>query len=364
MRPQRLSLLLLSTFLAVSAAHPASAQRITRCVDPASGNVTYSNTRCVPATPDEIADGPCHRQAEIALKEQVPYARGGVDVALPEVAIERRWVEMRLSEITERESSSVTAGPFSRPWVDRWSSVTRQFTPEVHREREMATGGLVRASPEVVARGIRRGLSARCRAILDKQGPTGPEWYGAEAWNTLRAETAARDQERAIQSEELRRQLHALLVKAQEAHGIIVSGGSHETFAREVEVMRQQQESIRGRYALPLKAGEHQALGRAVAETCTALFAVDADLRRERDTATIVATAEATAVTYRETRNLSVPARRDADRAEQWLARARQEHDQARSALASRLDRLAGALSEAIRIAAERRPPGHALDRP
>ena len=312
----RTFLLSLCLLVAIAAAPPVSAQRITRCVDPVSGNVTYSDRRCLPATPAETGDGPCDRQAEIAM-----------------------------AEIAKKE-------PIRS--VGRAPSVTKESTPEIATatEREVAASGLLRADPTIVARVVKSGLSARCRAVLEKQGPTGPEWYGTEVWSTLRAEAEKRGRERALLSDGLRRKLQALLETARRAHEIAVTGGLYEEFSLQVAAVRGQQESIRSQYALALKAGDHQPLVLVTSQTAAALFAVDPDVKKERDAAINLAAAQDAAMKYRNMESYPVPTRRTADETEQWLARARQEHDQARARLAPGLDALAHTLSEAMRVAA------------
>ena len=304
----RSSLLSLCALVAVAAAPPASAQRITRCVDPGSGNVTYADHKCVAVSQETSGDGPCYRQAEIAMKEQARYA------------------------------------------------------PGTHTERARAIGGPVRATPDVVAPVVRNSLSARCRAVLEKQGPNGPEWYGPDAWSKLRTEATARRLARAALSAELGQQLHAILETARRAYEIVMTGGPDEAFALQVQATRQQQESLRTRYVPSLQMDDHKPLGLAVSQACAALFALDSDLRNERDSAATLATAKETVVQYREMRHLSVPARTIADEVEQWLVRVEQAHDQARTRLASRIEELGHTLAEAMRVAADdRRPAGGAI---
>src|SRR5262249_43160572 len=153
-------------------------------------------------------DGPCARQAEIAM-----------------------------AEIAKKEPVRVAG---------RASSVTKESSPEVATaaEREGAAAGLLRADPSMVAR-VRTGLSARCRDVLEQHGPTGPEWYGTEAWSALRAEAEKRSRERAALSDGLRRKLQALLETVRWAHEIAVAGGRYEEFSLGVAAVRGQQESIR-----------------------------------------------------------------------------------------------------------------------
>src|SRR5262249_31577109 len=159
---------------------------------------------------------------------------------------------------------------------------------------------------------VRTGLSARCREVLEKYGPTGPEWYGPEAWSTLRAEAEKRSRERALLKDGLRQRLQALLETARRAYDIAVTRGRYEEFWWQLAAVREEQESIRSQYALALDAGDHRSLVQAGSQTAAALFAVDPDVKKERDAATNLAAAEDAAMKYRKMDSYPVATRRTA----------------------------------------------------
>jgi len=275
---------------------------------------------------------------------------------------------------------------------------------------------------------VKKGLSARCRAVFENSGPYGPEWYGKDTWDTMKLQEyhwavavlqarlnglaaaegrcldgrdealrqgvvfgrvrsnvkAEKDDtiaclgrvrvERAkiettlahpelvhveatklrleieTLSEALRQQLHVLLESVRDASEIFGSGGSYDAFSLRLTAIRQQSQSMRVTYTLPLQMGEHETLDATVLEACAALDTVDLDWKKEREAAKNLATAQARTKSYRRA-NLTLLDRANAEESEPRLRAAEQEYDQAKTQLAAKRDPIARLVSEAVRVA-------------
>ena len=135
------------------------------------------------------------------------------------------------------------------------------------------------------------------RAALARERELAEARRRAAAREALAQERAGEErrlaQERAAAqlSDELGQQLRVLLENARGASEILTTG-SYNAFAVRVQTVRQQAESISVKYAVQLRNGDHKNLGMTVSAACAAIFAADADWRKERRAANDLASAK------------------------------------------------------------------------
>lgn len=143
---------------------------------------------------------------------------------------------------------------------------------------------------------------------------------------------------------EFPRELLALLADARSASTTLRAGSSYDEFALSMGAIGSRIQSIRSQYAVPLNRGDHKALGVAISDACTTLYAAESEWKLERQAAKEVAEARARV-----------------DRATPWqaegfearLKKAQREHEEAQKRLADQKETALRMVQEAMRVAQE-----------
>jgi hypothetical protein len=154
-------------------------------------------------------------------------------------------------------------------------------------------------------------------------------------------------------AEELRQQWQALLREARDASEILAAGGAYDGFTLRLQAIGQQYRLVRVKYAVPLQLGEHRALGLAVYEACNALYAADAEWKKERQAASDLAIAQANADRYKGIAAPTMVERANAQQTQEALRAAQQQYEQAKGRLASQREAIARLVGQATRVAEE-----------
>jgi hypothetical protein len=177
---------------------------------------------------------------------------------------------------------------------------------------------------------------AWCREERELAAPrplTGEEEY----WRIAHERAAAQ------LSEELGQRFRALL---ENARGVseMLAAGPYDGFALRVWAIAQQIQSIRAKYAVPLRNGDHKLLGAAVSEACSALYAAGADWKKEQRAAADLASAQKAAAWTRATGTTTLTQL-------EALRIAQQQYEQAKMQLATSKESVSRLMAHAMKVA-------------
>ena len=153
----------------------------------------------------------------------------------------------------------------------------------------------------------------------------------------------AKERAAAELSEEVRQHLRALLENVRSAAELLAAG-SYNAFALRVQAITQQSDSIRLKYAVPLRNGDHKGLGTTVVEASSALYAADADWRKERQAASDLASAQ-DAVDW--SRRIGTPTQSQRE----GLEAAQRQYEQAKMRLAASKESVTRLMTQTMKAA-------------
>jgi hypothetical protein len=186
-------------------------------------------------------------------------------------------------------------------------------------------------------------LAARERALAERRERELAEVRRRAAATEAEERRLAKERAAAELSEEVRQHLRALLENVRGASELLAAG-SYNVFALRVQAITQQSDSIRLKYAVPLRNGDHKGLGTTVVEASSALYAADADWRKERRAASDLASAQ-DAVDW--SRRIGTPTQSQRE----GLEAAQRQYEQAKMRLAASKESVTRLMTQAMKAA-------------